>query len=123
MTAVDVLFSSEGEYRHLFGDANPKRVSDRYRIATICVTKGPAGCTVFSGGKAVDVPGFKVEAVDTTGAGDAFAAGFTYSTLNGKPPAEAARFANAVAALSVTKKGAMSALPTLSEVESFLRQQ
>lgn len=67
------------------------------------------------------VPSFSVEAVDTTAAGDAFNGGFAYAlTHGGRDPLAAARFANAVAAVSVTKAGAQSSMPGLAEVEALL---
>jgi ribokinase len=68
-------------------------------------------------------PAFRVEAVDTTAAGDAFNAGFAVSLLSGKRPLEAARFAAAVAAVSVTRKGAQPSMPTNREVDKFLKKQ
>jgi ribokinase len=67
-------------------------------------------------------PAFQVEAADTTAAGDAFNAGFAVSLLSGKGPLEAARFAAAVAAVSVTRKGAQPSMPTRREVEKFLKR-
>jgi ribokinase len=68
------------------------------------------------------VPTFRVEAVDTTAAGDAFNAGFAVSLLSGKRPLEAARFAAAVAAISVTRKGAQPSMPARREVNKFLKR-
>jgi ribokinase len=68
------------------------------------------------------VPGFAVKAVDTTAAGDAFNGGFAVAILRGLKPIDAAHFANAVAAISITRAGAQSSMPTGEEVEQFLRQ-
>lgn len=64
--------------------------------------------------------GFSVDAVDTTAAGDAFAAGLGLSLARGKSLSEAVGYANAVAALSVTRFGAQSSMPSASEVERLL---
>jgi ribokinase len=64
---------------------------------------------------------FTVTAVDTTAAGDAFNAGFAVSLLEGKSALEAARYAAAVAAISVTRKGAQPSMPTAREVKAFLQ--
>jgi len=69
------------------------------------------------------VPAFKVKAVDTTAAGDAFNGGFAAGLVRGMEPVAAAKFASAVAAISVTRKGAQPSMPTLQEVEDFLRAQ
>lgn len=67
------------------------------------------------------VPAFSVTAVDTTAAGDAFNGAFAYALAAcGKSPREAAVFACAVAAISVTRAGAQTSMPTLSEVDAFL---
>ena len=71
---------------------------------------------------AVPVPGFPVKAVDTTGAGDAFNGAFAVGLLSGKSPVQSAKFANAVAAISVTRPGAQPSMPTRNEVESFSQQ-
>lgn len=69
------------------------------------------------------IPGLSVPVVDTTAAGDAFNAAFACWLLQGNAPAEAARFAVAASALSVTRTGAQPSLPTLQEVQAFLRLQ
>ena len=68
------------------------------------------------------VPAFPANAVDTTAAGDCFNAAFAVALTRGKPPAEAARFGAAAAAISVTRAGAQPSLPTSAEVEAFLTQ-
>ena len=67
------------------------------------------------------VAGFVVEAVDTTAAGDAFNAGFAVGLLSGHDALGAARYASAVAAISVTRRGAQPSMPTGREVKSFLK--
>jgi ribokinase len=66
------------------------------------------------------VPPFKVAAVDTVAAGDSFNGGLASALDDGKPLAEAVRFAAACGALSTTKKGASAAAPTRAEVDAFL---
>jgi hypothetical protein len=75
----------------------------------------------LEGDRLIHVPAFPVHAVDTTGAGDVFRAGFVYGALSGWPTADILRFANAAAAVSCTRLGAISAIPTLAEVEELLR--
>lgn len=67
------------------------------------------------------VPAFKVRAVDTTAAGDAFNGGFATGLMLGKSPAESARFASAVAGISVTRRGAQPSMPSMTEVVGFLQ--
>jgi ribokinase len=66
------------------------------------------------------IPPIKVEPIDTTAAGDAFNGGFAFALSNGMMPIDAARFANAVAALSITRAGAQPSMPTWDEVEVLL---
>lgn len=75
-----------------------------------------------SGGTRALIPSYSVTAVDTTAAGDAFNGGFAVALARGLSPVEAARFAAAVAAISVTRCGALQSLPTQGEVNSFLAQ-
>jgi sulfofructose kinase len=60
-----------------------------------------------------------VKAVDTTGAGDVFRAAFIHALLKGYPPREMLRFANAAAAMSCTRAGAMAGVPSMIEVEAL----
>lgn len=67
------------------------------------------------------VPAFSVNAIDTTAAGDAFNAGFATGLMLGKPPLDSAVFATAVAAISVTRRGAQRSMPSMAEVEEFIK--
>jgi sugar/nucleoside kinase (ribokinase family) len=69
----------------------------------------------------IDVPGFTVQEVDPTGAGDSFCAGFTVALLENMPLEEAGRFANAVGALAVTKLGPMEGAPSRQQVIEFIQ--
>lgn len=90
----------------------------------VVIKRGAEGALVQAkGAGTIHVPGFAVNARMTVGAGDSFNAGFLYAIHQGKPPAEAARFANAVAALVVTSaQGALGA-PTLSQVEALIAKE
>ncbi|WP_348527348.1 carbohydrate kinase family protein [Mesorhizobium sp.] len=66
------------------------------------------------------MPGFAVEEVDPTGAGDCFGAAFVCFWLRGAAPAEALRIANACGALAVTRKGPMEGIHRLADVEAFI---
>jgi ribokinase len=69
------------------------------------------------------VPAFSVNAIDTTAAGDAFNAGFATALMLGKSPLDSAAFASAVAAISVTRSGAQPSMPSMAEVEKFMKNQ
>jgi ribokinase len=68
------------------------------------------------------VPAFKVDAIDTVGAGDCFNGAFAVALLEGKDPWTAARFASAAAAISVTRRGAQASMPSRAEVDAFLAE-
>jgi sugar/nucleoside kinase (ribokinase family) len=83
---------------------------------------GTEGCRIYSEDGVTDVPTFKVDEIDPTGAGDAFCAAFLTGLMEGKSLYETGRFANAVGALSVRKMGPMEGIPTRQEAERFLRE-
>ncbi|UJL45671.1 ribokinase [Virgibacillus sp. NKC19-16] len=89
----------------------------------LIVTKGDEGVAFYDKG-AFDrfVPGFSVAVKDTTGAGDTFNGALAASLGSGRPIEEAVHFANAAAALSVTKVGAQGGMPTKREVEAFIKK-
>ncbi|GAA1606636.1 PfkB family carbohydrate kinase [Kribbella sancticallisti] len=94
---------------------------ERTTRADVLVRTGPAGCVLAVRGQGVArIDGFAVRAVDLNGAGDAHAGAFLAGIAEGKDPAEAARRANAAAALAVTRRGPATA-PTRDELESYLR--
>lgn len=84
--------------------------------AAIVETTGPDGCVIHVDGMAAVVPGHPVEAVDTTGAGDCFAAAFTLSCLRGNGLVESAAFANVAAAFSTRQLGSRAGVPTAAEM-------
>lgn len=87
----------------------------------LVVRDGPNGCWVSRNGQAEHVPGFKVKAVDSNGAGDAHAGVFIAGLANGLAPAVAARRANAAAALAVTRWGPATS-PGTAEVDALLSE-
>jgi ribokinase len=86
------------------------------------ITLGTKGVAYLDAGKVRIVPGFKVEAVDSTGAGDTFCGCFAYRRMVGDDLPTAIRYAQAAAALACTKLGAQAAIPMASEVWRFLEQ-
>jgi sugar/nucleoside kinase (ribokinase family) len=87
----------------------------------LCATLGAAGAVALDGDRLFHVAGLPVHAVDTTGAGDVFRAGIIYGILREWPAESMLRFANAAAAVSCTRPGAMSSVPALADVERQLR--
>jgi ribokinase len=89
----------------------------------VALKRGAEGAYVaVAGGEADWVKPFKVDAIDTVAAGDCFNGAFAVALLEGKDPWAAARFANAAAAICVTRKGAAASMPSRGEVDVFLRK-
>jgi ribokinase len=87
--------------------------------SAVLVTLGARGALIFTADTAEPVPAFHVEAVDPTGAGDAFIGALAVFLAEGREMAEAARWACAAAALSVMRPGAQAAFPSRAEVEGL----
>jgi ribokinase len=93
-------------------------------VKNVLLKLGSRGCLIAQAGLAKErVPAFSVNAVDTTGAGDAFSAGFAVALMRGSTVARSAVFASAVAAISVTRHGAQPSMPTWAEVKAFLDER
>lgn len=88
----------------------------------LLMTLGSKGVAYAENGAINTVPAFKVQAVDTTGAGDTFNSAFAVARASGKAMSESITFANAAAALSVQKIGAQGGMPYLDEVEGMLSE-
>ncbi len=124
---------SDDELDFLTGTRDPAAIRrelwhDGLRLLVLSL--GAAGCIAFTGADELQVPSFKVQPVDTTGAGDGFVAGLLAGVAADpgvlERPAELrelCRFANAVGALTTTVRGAIPALPTRAEVAALLAGQ
>jgi sulfofructose kinase len=121
---VDYLIASEGFPERVVGVSEPRAalaaLHERYGNPLVAVTLGRDGALALCDGRYIEAPGFAVEARDTTGAGDAFHAGFIYGLLGDMSLEASLRIANAVAALNCTAPGARGGLPTRDELERFL---
>jgi sugar/nucleoside kinase (ribokinase family) len=120
---TDVLFVNEREAaqvtRSRTTEAGLKTLGTKVRCAVI--KRGRRGAMAILEGATVAHTGFKVTAVDTTGAGDSFDAGFVSAYLHGAPLVECLRIGNACGALSATRIGGTAGQPTGSELQRFLR--
>jgi len=121
---ADLVFASKEDFNGLYAQDIDDVVKRIYSIATpklLVLKLGSEGCLLVNGAETTRVPGFEVDVMDTTGAGDAFDGAFVLGSLKGWPPMRSAAFANAAGALTVTGLGAVAPIPTLREVEGFLR--
>jgi 2-dehydro-3-deoxygluconokinase len=91
-------------------------------VPLVILRSGAQGCVVSDGRRRERIAGHKVQAVDATGAGDCFDGAFTVRVLAGDDPVDAARYANAAAALATTGYGAVAPLPRDTEVRALLAQ-
>jgi sugar/nucleoside kinase (ribokinase family) len=122
---VDVLKPCKAAARELTGESDYGKVADRLLGLgpnLVAITMGTDGCLVATRKERAQVPAFKVDVVDTTGAGDAFMGGLSYALLQGWDLKRVGLFANACAALCCTKVGAR-AMSKRDEVVSFIKSQ
>jgi sugar/nucleoside kinase (ribokinase family) len=125
---IDVLISSKEFPRLLTGIEEPhaalREIKSRYGCALVGLTKGGRGATVLCEGEFLETPAFQVPGgcVDTTGAGDAFHAGFLYGLLQGEDIETTLKLGCAVAALGCRALGARTGLPTREELDAFLER-
>jgi sulfofructose kinase len=105
--------------RELTGSTDTRRALERLRRPShkaLVVTLGARGSMALVGDRLISAQGFPVSATDTTGAGDVFRGAFIAGVLKEWPMERMLRFANAAAAISCTRLGAMNGVPTLEEV-------
>lgn len=115
---VDVLTPNEHERDIVLAG----RAIEKW-VHKFIVTEGKRGVSFQRNGEWIRIPRFHVPVVDTTGAGDTFNGALAVALSKGMALEEACRYANAAAALSVTKLGAQTGMPTKKELESFLAEK
>jgi ribokinase len=126
LARVAVATPNEHEIRVVVGEGDQRAAIERMLEAgteTVLVTLGTQGVLWATREGQRSVPAFAVQAVDTTAAGDAFNGGLACALGRGLAMADAIRYANGVAALSVMRMGAQPSLPTGAEVDAFLRSR
>jgi ribokinase len=90
---------------------------------TVIITRGADGALMMDANETMHIPAFTVNAVDTTGAGDAFIGGLATAIIEGKDRKTTLEFASAAGALASTKPGAQVSLPCRHEVDAFIKNQ
>ena len=129
LSKVDLITPNEVEAEILTGiHIDSKEAADKAAqwffdkgVKNVLITLGGRGVYISSNGRSEIIPAYVVEAVDTTGAGDAFNGGLLAGLAEGKDLWESAVFANALAALSVQRLGTTPAMPLREEIDEFLR--
>ena len=118
-----VLMPNALELEQLTGEPDYRKGADfmlEMGVKIVAVKLGSKGCYVTDGNEQLTVDAFPVKAVDTTGAGDAFNAGFLYGLINKQSLYECGRLGNFVASRSVMKMGARAGLPYANDLASLI---
>ncbi len=125
LSHLDYFVPSFDEAQMIAGRQDPAEVARfflDYGIRIVALKMGEQGCYVTDGEQAIRLPAYPVQPVDTTGAGDCFAAGFLTGLIQGWDLERTARFANAVGAMCVTAIGATSGVQNLDATLHFLQE-
>jgi sulfofructose kinase len=123
---VDFLISSAEFPAAWTGCTDPfqalAEIQKEYRMEVAAMTLGAGGSLARASGRFIHAPGYVVECLDTTGAGDVFHGAFCYSVLQGWPLLQSLEFSNAMAALNCTAYGARGGLRRLDEIAAFQKR-
>ncbi|MFA9464800.1 MAG: ribokinase [Velocimicrobium sp.] len=130
LSKIDLITPNEVEAEILTGicidsEENASKAADWFferGVKNVVITLGGRGVYIATSKKRGILPAYQVKAIDTTGAGDAFNGGLTAALSEGKDLWEAAKYANALAAISVQKIGTTPAMPDRIEIEEFLKK-
>lgn len=123
---IDILLTGLDEIRLIIGKDSAEdlgKFADEYGIKDLVIKDGANGSRLYRDGKWTEAPGFKVNPIDTVGAGDGFDAGYVYGWLKGFTPEQLLRFANGVGALVTTVSGDNEGLPYFEEVSAFINNE
>ncbi len=123
VAAVTIPIFAEHVLEELTGEKDFEKGLRKIKSDWACVTLGARGAMLLAGDAIYSAPGYTVDVVDTTGAGDVFRGGFITSLLRGDGPEEILRFANAAAAVSCSRLGAIASVPTLAEIRTLQAPQ
>lgn len=119
----DYLFPSEADLPFLYPDKSENdainALLDR-DIGTVVLTRGESGCSIYEKENALHVPGYDVEELDPTGAGDCFCGTFLALNTLGESAAVCGQFANAAGAIAVTRRGPMEGNSDLATIKQFI---
>ncbi|NLO83121.1 MAG: carbohydrate kinase family protein [Clostridiales bacterium] len=121
---IDVFIASEFYYNAVFKDDNYEKNCKSIQEQgpeIVVFTFGERGCLGVYGDKYFKIPAFKVEVMDTTGAGDVYHGAFIYGLLQGWDVEYTARFSSAVSAIKCTRVGGRAGIPDVPTVEKFLK--
>ncbi len=121
---IDYITPNEDEARYFSGETAPEKMADVFLnagVKNVLIKLGSQGCLLKNANETLRLPGYQIDAVDATGAGDNFLAGFASEILRDKRRDEALRFANACGAICTTAVGAAAALKSRDQVVSWMK--
>ena len=121
---IDILTPNESEAQVLTGSTDPAEAAQILTgrgVGTVVVTCGANGAFLATGNDVTHIPGFLVETIDSTGAGDAFNGAVACAVAEGVPIKSAIVRANAAGALATTGRGAQESMPTKDDIEQLCR--
>lgn len=120
---IDYITPNEDEARYYSGKERPEEMADVFLergVKNVIIKLGGKGCFFKNADERISLPAYNISAVDATGAGDNFVAGFASEILRGASNAEALRFANACGAICTTAVGAGTALKSREQVRAYM---
>ena len=121
---LDYITPNEDEARYYSGKEDPEDMADvflNYGVKNVIIKLGSKGCLLKNEAGLIRLPAHPINAVDATGAGDNFVAGFMSELLRGKKPDEALAFANICGAICTSAVGAGTALKNREQVLGYLQ--
>ena len=122
--SFSIVFMNKLVFERIFNEEpTPQKVQEELggNLEVLNVTLGATGAITATANTTFQIPAFKVKAVDTTGAGDAYGAGFIHFFNQHHPIEKTAERATAAAAMQITQPGARAGLPTTQEIEEFIK--
>jgi len=125
MAYIDYFLPSMEEAVMLSGKRDPREICDVFLdigVQNVVLKNGEDGCFVLQEGELITIPPYKCDAVDTTGAGDSFCAGFITGLIKGLDIVECGKFANAVGAHCVMEKGATTGMKSYEDIYRFMEK-
>ena len=123
LALIDCITPNEDEAKHYSGETEPEKAADvflKYGVRSVIIKLGGKGCFYKDAERSLMLPACDIAAVDATGAGDNFVAGFASEILRGADIESALRFANACGAICTTAVGAGTALRSREQVVEFM---
>lgn len=122
LNEIEVEFLTEMKIKNEASAEEAAKILVEKGVKKVIITLGTKGAIVLTRNEKISVPAFKVNAIDTTAAGDTFCGTFATAFVEGKSLKESLLFASAASAISVTRLGAQPSAPTRKEIETFLKK-